>query len=263
MNFLLSNIRTDFSSISENALDNILKEAAFGSKVKGKTELNYNFILIPILEKKEEQKDMSFVSLLEGPEVLNENDIVSIGSFLKWNTLPKNTKIEIFSRISEDNIDIFYSDGSFSKAEGKSSYAVCKLLNESENGIEDLFSRKKVEYEIFSGELEDSTNNIGELTGIKIVSQNFGDNQFQLVISDSEYSIKSFREWIHNWKHNGFRTYSKKPIANKSLIQEIFSNLTSKEKIVLFKWTKGHNKDNFNEICDSEAKRILGIVKKK
>lgn len=85
------------------------------------------------------------------------------------------------------------------------------------------------------------------------------DHRFQVVISDSEYGLKCIREWYYNWKANGFKTYSKKPIANKDLICSIFDKISDFQKMIFFKWVKGHNKNSFNELCDIEAKAALDI----
>lgn len=57
--------------------------------------------------------------------------------------------------------------------------------------------------------------------------------------SDSEYVIKGITEWIRGWKRNGWRTASKKPVANKDLWEKLDS-LNQKHKV---QWihVKGHS----------------------
>ena len=129
------------------------------------------------------------------------------------------------------------------------------------DGLLDDFTGKKFIFDAFSGTIKEGTNNIGELTAIKIAIENFNNKTFQLIISDSIYGIKSYREYIHVWKNNGYKTYSKKEIKNKDLIIETYEELkeVQKNKIVLLKWTKGHDQNSFNEKCDELAKKELGI----
>ena len=105
--------------------------------------------------------------------------------------------------LSDEQIGISYTDGSFSKNQTSAAYACCKLLNESPDGLLDDFTGKKFIFDAFSGTIKEGTNNIGELTAIKIAIENFNDKTFQLIISDSIYGIKSYREYIHVWKNNG------------------------------------------------------------
>ena len=42
-----------------------------------------------------------------------------------------------------------------------------------------------------------------------------------IILSDSTYGIKCFREWIYSWQKNRYRTFNNKPIKNKELIEEI------------------------------------------
>lgn len=262
MNFLITTIRVKNNSLAESAMnEKVVKELAYGSKIKEKTEISFNFVLIPVLEGI--TSSGLFNKKITSSLILQDNEIASIESIFSSNiTAGDVISIDPFLRVTENDLDIFYSDGSFDKKTNRSSFAVCKLLQEDKSGVFDLFSEKQVLFESYSGIIDDSTNNIGELNGIRKTAELFGDKKIELIISDSEYSIKCFREWFYNWKNNGFKTYSKKPIANENLIKETFEKLTDSGKIILFKWTKGHNNDNFNEICDMNAKKILGIESK-
>jgi len=275
MKFILCNFSVEGQPLVENYFDQVvLKEVAFNSKVvsklpDGNKNINYNLVLVPVLEisKNDERPfsgDTSVFHIIQkanvrNNELLDYNHALSITNLFKDPTIDvEKTKFSftILGEIDDSKLDIFYTDGSFKKATEESSYAVCKLLNEEATGKEDLFTGKKYNYQTFSSKLTESTNNIGELTGIKTALENTGDKIYQVIISDSEYGIKCFREWYYNWKNNNFKTYAKKDIQNKELIQEIF-NLTKGKKIIIFKWVKGHNKDYFNELCDELAKEVL------
>lgn len=253
MKYFLLTIYANKSTLLEDLLDNnILKEYGFFAKFNGQN-LIYDNILIPYID---EVEDEDFIL---NKHLINTNDKYkySIYSVFK-DALSYSINFQVLRDIDDTSFDIFYTDGSYSKNNDIASYGCCKLLEESEDGIEDYFTKKKFTYKTFNGQVTPATNNVGELTGIKIAVNNFSDKQYQLVISDSIYSIKCFREWIYNWKQNGYKGSNKKEIKNKDLIISTFEDIKKSGKTIIFKWTKGHAGDNFNEICDQLAKQISG-----
>ena len=276
MDYLLINASFETNSMIESLLDdNILKEYAFSAKYK--KPLSYDNILVPCIAVDESDEDFIFSQLelekhinMTSPVAIDRNLLYSIYKVFR-NALGKSKSmlISITGFISDSDLSVLYTDGSFNKASGSASYACCKLLNEYTNptiptGVNvslDDFTGKMFTYDSFSGKLEEGTNNTGELTAIKTAIENFSDKPYQLIISDSIYGIKSYREYIHVWKNNGYKTYNNKAIKNKELITGTYDELmeAQKSKIILFKWTKGHVGTSFNEICDRLAKEKLGI----
>lgn len=267
MQYILLNITLKSSSILEDLMDNkILKEIAYGAKYKEPT-LEYDNILLPILENPDFSetdyilnKDYikQFISNFNNSETILYSIYKQLGQVIK----SENSSMVVLGSVLDDtDIDIFYTDGSFSKNQDDAAYACCQLLEEAPNGLIDDFTGKKFLYNAYSGKISEGTNNIGELTGIKVAIENFGSKKYQLIISDSIYGIKSYREYVHTWKKNGWLAYNKKPIKNKELIIETYGEMKEKqnEKIVLLKWTKGHNKNSFNEKCDELAKKELNL----
>ena len=267
--YLLVNATFESSSILEDLLDNVcLKEIALGAKYK-EPKLEYDNVLIPLILCDNTNQEFvlgypKIVQHITQQSGITYSEDVYYSLFVVFKEVLEKSKamsITITECIDEEQIDIFYTDGSFSKNTEAAAYACCKLLNEDVNGLIDDFTGRKFKFDAFSGKIENGTNNIGELTAIKVATQNFGDKKYQLVISDSIYGIKSYREYIHTWKKNGYKAYNKKPIKNKELITETYELLREKqnEKIVLLKWTKGHANNSFNEKCDEMAKKELGI----
>jgi ribonuclease HI len=222
--------------------------------------------LIDILEGCTPPKDIFSASIKNGiekngyfsDEVANSLIFFFMQSpYLKKNISDISFIISPLTIIEEDKLAISYSDGSFKKTTNQASYGCVRLLNESDSGLVDDFTGKKFEYQELSGVIENGTNNIGELTGIKVVIENFSDSKFQLIISDSQYSIKCFREWFYTWRKNNWKTYAKKDILNKDLIIGISELLENSKKCVFFKWVKGHNSNSFNEVCDKLAKEAF------
>jgi len=269
MKYILVNIKTKLDTINENILDNdILKEIPFNSKHKT-VNLEYDYVMLNYIDKNTAAiEDINqytihknnLLSLLPQNISYDENILYSI-YFVFKEILFKNISMSIFiqSIIEDKDIQIFYTDGSAKLNEA--AYACCKLLPEKSNIMAyDILTEDYFSYEKFSGKILTGTNNVGELTAIKTAVDNMTNKTYQIIISDSIYGLKSFREYIYNWEKNGYNAYNKKPIKNKELIIEIYDKILKKENnIILFKWTKGHKDTEFNNICDKMAKSELGI----
>lgn len=266
MKFLVINASFEASNVLEQILDeDVFKNDGIGSKYK-KPKLEYYNVLIPlqsIPENYYENYQLIEGSLVHYSGVSFNNDTL----YTLWEKFKpviiksKEMSIDVLRVIDDSEIGISYTDGSFSNSSKKASYACYTLLNEDINGTYDDFTGKTFVSKDFSGVIDEGTNNIGELTAIKIAAENFNEKPYQIIISDSIYGIKTYREYIHVWKNNGFKTYAGKPIKNKELIVDTEEILKEhyKQKIVFFKWTKGHAKNSFNDLCDQLAKKELGI----
>ena len=267
--YLLVNAVFEKSSLLESLLDDtILKEYAYGSKYKD-PNLEYDYILIPLIlcDETDQEFALNYYKLAQR---ITQQVGISYSEDVYYSLFKvfkdaldksKSMSLTILDCIDEDKIGISYTDGSFSKNNETAAYACCTLLTEDANGLLDDFTGRNFKFEAYSGKIENGTNNIGELTAIKEATKHFGDKKYQMIISDSIYGIKTYREYIHVWKNNGYKAYNKKPIKNKELIVETqdMLNEARNEKIILLKWTKGHANNSFNEKCDEMAKKELGI----
>ncbi|GAB1257233.1 ribonuclease HI [Aurantivibrio plasticivorans] len=74
--------------------------------------------------------------------------------------------------------------------------------------------------------------------------------------TDSQYVRQGVTEWIHNWKKNGWRTASKKPVKNSDLWQSL--DKESQRHQIEWHWVKGHSGHAENEIADELAN--LGVI---
>ncbi len=70
-------------------------------------------------------------------------------------------------------------------------------------------------------------------------------------VSDSEYTLKSAKDYIHNWLRNGWRTASKDPVKNQGLWRA-YLFLTKGFKIST-QHVRGHTGHPENELCDEAA----------
>lgn len=282
MKFLVFNLSVAGSSVVEAEFDKILKGVPYAVKSCIKNQkVDYSYILAPIIKKNNQPTEYFMIKdkiLSSTNKEITEDIYYSIFKVLyssDFDLSKQQFTIDIVNIIEENQLGITYTDGSFKKSTSECSYACFQLtesLTETEYNILKNNNPENEEYTLdnitgkyfksksFSGIIKEGTNNVGEINGIRKAAENFNDRKYQIIISDSEYSIKIFREYIYNWQKNGYKTYSKKPIANEQLIKETFNELSNSNRIKFYCWTKGHsNKESFNEKCDKLAKKELDI----
>jgi len=135
-----------------------------------------------------------------------------------------------------------FTDGACSGNPGIGGWGVVILINDSDP----IFLK--------GGEIQ-TTNNRMELTATIKALKYFKEHQLITLITDSKYVKDGIKSWIANWKKNGWRTTSKKPVKNKELWVELDSQI-SKHNIT-WKWVKGHAGDRYNEKADFLARRFI------
>lgn len=70
--------------------------------------------------------------------------------------------------------------------------------------------------------------------------------------SDSAYLVNAFQQgWLSNWKKNGWKNSSGKPVANQDLWQTLLQ-LTRHHEVRFIK-VKGHADNKWNNRCDELA----------
>jgi len=115
-----------------------------------------------------------------------------------------------------------------------------------------LLRFKDTERELYGYEPE-TTNNRMELTaairGLEALKRTCSVD----LTTDSEYVRKGVTEWMAQWKRRGWRTASKKPVANRDLWEELDALLQQHE--VRFHWIRGHTGHEGNERADDLANR--------
>ncbi len=76
--------------------------------------------------------------------------------------------------------------------------------------------------------------------------------------TDSKYVLQGINDWIENWKANGWKTATKKPVKNADLW-----NLLDKQTLrhrVNWHWVKGHAGIEGNEEADRLANMAIDRV---
>lgn len=138
-----------------------------------------------------------------------------------------------------------YTDGACSGNPGPGGWGV--LL---------IFADNKKE---LRGGASETTNNRMELTaaieGLKALNR---PCQVDLY-TDSTYVKDGITKWIHNWKRNGWRNASKKPVKNADLWQDL--DELAQDQDVTWHWVKGHDGDPGNERADQLANEGMASVR--
>ena len=78
--------------------------------------------------------------------------------------------------------------------------------------------------------------------------------------TDSEYVKNGVSVWLSNWKRNGWKTKSKRPVKNDDLWSALDSQ-ASKHQVKWY-WLKGHAGHAGNERCDQLATAEIEKIKK-
>lgn len=133
-----------------------------------------------------------------------------------------------------------YTDGACSGNPGKGGWAAVIVEDKNEKTI--------------SGSEPLTTNNRMELSAVINALREVGSAEID-IYTDSKYVKNGIESWIKNWKLNGWMTAAKQPVKNKDLWLEL-DTLVS-EKVIGWKWVKGHSNDHYNTIVDEAARKAI------
>jgi ribonuclease HI len=105
-----------------------------------------------------------------------------------------------------------------------------------------------------------TTNNRMELTAVlevlkEILSRRDLARSKVDLHTDSQYVKKGITEWIYRWERNGWKTSAKKPVKNEDLWHEL--RRLSRGLSVQWKWIRGHEGIEGNELCDRLVKEEM------
>ena len=289
--YLLCNIAVkDIKSNERNFTINILKDVAYYGvrRSSNNNQINYYHVMIPIadgeLNNPEVLESMAFTDSKVDKDTVRSNQLAFRATYaltefmlskmsilgyvdsrgqrqaMNYENFCNTTmfRVEVIQELDTKDIGIFYTDGSSYKTRGDAGYGMSKLLEETveadDTALYDSFSETYRKHSDYCGHIENGTNNMGELTGLKAALMNIdADKMWNVIISDSDYALKTFRDWYPAWTSK-----KRKTAQNAELIQEIaeiIDNLLKNNHIILFKWTKGHTDTQFNELCDKLANK--------
>lgn len=124
--------------------------------------------------------------------------------------------------------------------------------------------------EVISGSELNTTNNRMELIAvikslIHVLKTNNEWIDCIQIMSDSAYVINAINMgWLENWKRNYFYTSDNKQIKNVDLWKELnklIKIIKSYDIKLEFIKVKGHDGNEFNELCDKAAKNEIKKLK--
>lgn len=101
----------------------------------------------------------------------------------------------------------------------------------------------------------ETTNNRMELTAV-IEALRALKRPCQIEVNtDSKYVMQGIKEWMLNWKRNGWKTAAKKPVKNVDLWQQLDDEVGRHD--VDWRWVKGHSGVEGNELADQLANSAI------
>ena len=105
------------------------------------------------------------------------------------------------------------------------------------------------------GSEKNTTNNRMELLAAIMSLKKIKSNSEVIIFTDSTYVKNGITEWMKNWKKNGWKNSSKKPVKNKDLWVKL--DKLCEANSVSWKWVKGHSSNEFNNLADELATKAI------
>ncbi|WP_435978766.1 DNA polymerase III subunit epsilon [Psychrobacter sp. DM4] len=144
---------------------------------------------------------------------------------------------------SKANTTVAYTDGACKGNPGAGGWGTHLIF--SDGRTQDIY-----------GGASETTNNRMELMGAIKALEYSPKSQKLEIWTDSSYVQKGITEWIEGWKKRGWKTASKKPVANQDLWQQLDESCQRRD--VDWHWVKGHAGHAGNEKADELAN--LGVI---
>lgn len=91
-----------------------------------------------------------------------------------------------------------------------------------------------------------------ELRAILELLKTLPEQQPIVIMTDSQYAMNVFTEWLPIWRSRGMKTSAKKPVENQDLIVAIDREIVSRGNVT-FEWVRGHAGHELNEQADRLA----------
>ena len=111
--------------------------------------------------------------------------------------------------------------------------------------------------ELFGGDVGTTNNRMELMAAIAGLSALKSQCVVDLY-TDSVYVKDGITKWLSNWKSNGWRKASKKPVANQDLWEKLDQAVSNHK--VNWHWVKGHSGDPGNERADELANQGVSSV---
>lgn len=131
-----------------------------------------------------------------------------------------------------------YTDGACSGNPGPGGYGAVLIYKDTKKEMSEGF--------------KETTNNRMELLSVIVGLRCLKERCKVNIYSDSKYVVDAINSgWLIKWQSNGWKTAGKKEVKNIDLWQELLTEMEKHE--IIFHWVKGHDGNEYNEICDKLA----------
>ena len=97
-----------------------------------------------------------------------------------------------------------------------------------------------------------TTHEAMELTAVLEVLRAFPPDQPLLIQPDSRNVVKTFTEWLQDWRERDMRRSGGKPVANRELIETIAGLLNGRD--IRWEKVKSHSRHALNDMADCLAR---------
>ncbi|BDZ41918.1 hypothetical protein GCM10025865_12170 [Paraoerskovia sediminicola] len=108
-----------------------------------------------------------------------------------------------------------------------------------------------------AGAFARATNNIAELTAVLDALLSHADVADLELRVDSQYVINAYTKWMDGWKRKGWVNASKKPVANREIIEQLIAVRDARTAAglppAMLTWVRGHAGDRLNGWADNRA----------
>ncbi len=78
------------------------------------------------------------------------------------------------------------------------------------------------------------------------------------VYTDSQYVQKGITEWLDKWLRNNWKASNRKPVLNKQLWEQL--HMLNEQMIIRWVWVKGHDNNEYNELCDTLVNESMSNI---
>ena len=138
---------------------------------------------------------------------------------------------------------LIYTDGACANNPGKGGYGIV-LMHEDKDG--------KMHQKNISKGFELTTNNRMELMAV-VDALNILKKPCDIKLySDSKYVIDAINQkWLDGWVQKNWKLNTKNPVKNIDLWKKFLE--AQKPHNIEFIWVKGHDSNEFNNLCDKMA----------
>lgn len=228
----------------------------------------YTFIEADLFCKEDLLVELNLIPYKKKTKISNDKFLYQ-GCILTKNNFKEVRTNKLFTIINKEKLSINKNNIYFCYSDGGSYNNGYRNKNDIEIGSFSSLIYLNNQDNIFdySSAKKDITNNYSELTAslncLRYLDDKIKDNEKIILVSDSQYVIKSINEWLSNWIKRGWKNNEGKPTPNKELWQEMELYLNKFDIYTL--WCRGHQKsDNkytkYNNLCDIKCNEEINKI---